>query len=150
MTQLNSVFIHLDKSCSEPKAQRRGIEQWLMFRSAERKSFSSLSTGVEMNRSRSSWNKKDPQSTVTRITRSSSSQVRHPDSAETLQSGPGLYGKQRKKQTDSALAQDLSQMSVSGLAGSPTGWGHATGAVVSFCYNLFFWINVWMMKERGR
>lgn len=71
-----------------------------------------------MNRSRSSWNKKDPQSTVARTTRSS--QARHTDPAETLESEPGLYGKQRKKQTDSALAQDLSQMSVSGRDGLPT------------------------------
>uniref|UniRef100_A0A4W6E4N5 Si:dkey-103i16.6 n=1 Tax=Lates calcarifer TaxID=8187 RepID=A0A4W6E4N5_LATCA len=55
-----------------------------------------------------------PQPPVTRITRSSSSQARHPDPAESLDSGPGPYGKQRKKQADSALAQDLSQMSVSG------------------------------------
>uniref|UniRef100_A0A3B4XK32 Si:dkey-103i16.6 n=1 Tax=Seriola lalandi dorsalis TaxID=1841481 RepID=A0A3B4XK32_SERLL len=48
----------------------------------------------------------------TRITRSSSSQVRHP--AESQDSGLAPYGKQRKKQPDSALAQDLSQMSVSG------------------------------------
>lgn len=66
-----------------------------------------------MNRSRSSWDKKAPQQPVTRITRSSSSQARHSSPAESQDSGPGLYGKQRKKQTDSALAQDLSQMSVS-------------------------------------
>lgn len=101
-----------------------------------------------MNRPRSSWNKKDPQSTVTRITRSSSSQVRHTDSAEALQSGPGLYGKQRKKQTDSALAQDLSQMSVSGLAGLPTRWGHVAGAVVSSLLH-FFGINVSKRVQRG-
>ncbi|XP_026220920.1 SIRT1 domain-containing protein [Anabas testudineus] len=67
-----------------------------------------------MNRSRSSWDKKAPQHPVTRITRSSSSQARHNNPAESQDSEPGLYGKQRKKQTDSALAQDLSQMSVSG------------------------------------
>lgn len=72
-----------------------------------------------MNRSRSSWDKKAPQPPVTRITRSSSSQARHTDPAETKDSGPGIYGKQRKKQTDSALAQDLSQMSVSGQDGLP-------------------------------
>lgn len=65
-----------------------------------------------MNRSRSSWDKKAPQAPVTRITRSSSSQVRQP--AESQDSGLATYGKQRKKQADSALAQDLSQMSVSG------------------------------------
>lgn len=67
-----------------------------------------------MNRSRSSWDKTKPQPPVTRLTRSSSSQARHCDPAELQDSEPGLYGKQRKKQTDSALAQDLSQMSVSG------------------------------------
>lgn len=59
-------------------------------------------------------NKKAPQCTVTRITRSSGSQARHTGPAE----APGpefcLYGKQRKKQTDSTLVQDLSQMRVSG------------------------------------
>lgn len=64
-----------------------------------------------MNRSRSNCDKKAPQS---RITRSSSSQARQTDPPERLESGSVLYGKQRKKQTDSALLQDLSQMSVSG------------------------------------
>ncbi|XP_074490353.1 NAD-dependent protein deacetylase sirtuin-3 [Sebastes fasciatus] len=74
-----------------------------------------------MNRSRSSSDKKAPQPPVTRITRSSSSQTRHTDPAETREdSGPGPYGKQRRKQTDSALARDLSQMSVSGQDGLPT------------------------------
>uniref|UniRef100_A0A8D3A0P6 Si:dkey-103i16.6 n=1 Tax=Scophthalmus maximus TaxID=52904 RepID=A0A8D3A0P6_SCOMX len=68
-----------------------------------------------MNRSRSSCQKKGPHPPVTRITRSSRSQARHTDSAEAPDSGPGPYGKQRKKQADSALAQDLSKMSVSGL-----------------------------------
>ncbi|XP_044049881.1 NAD-dependent protein deacetylase sirtuin-3 [Siniperca chuatsi] len=76
-----------------------------------------------MNRSRSSWDKKAPQPPVTRITRSSSSQARHNDPAESQDSGPGPYGKQRKKQTDSALAQDLSQMSVSGQDGLPLSKG---------------------------
>lgn len=67
-----------------------------------------------MNRSRSNWDKKAPQSTVTRITRSSSSQTRHTDPPESLEPGSVLYGKQRKRQTDSTLVQDLSQMSVSG------------------------------------
>ncbi|XP_042352214.1 NAD-dependent protein deacetylase sirtuin-3 [Plectropomus leopardus] len=74
-----------------------------------------------MNRSRSNWDKKAPQHPVTRMTRSSSSQARHSDPAETQEdSGSGLYGKQRRKQADSALAQDLSQMSVSGQDGFPT------------------------------
>uniref|UniRef100_UPI0037E764C5 NAD-dependent protein deacetylase sirtuin-3 n=1 Tax=Semicossyphus pulcher TaxID=241346 RepID=UPI0037E764C5 len=76
-----------------------------------------------MNKSRSNWDKKASQPTVTRITRSSSSQSRHPDPEETQDPGPGPYGKQRKKQTDSALAQDLSQMSVSGQDGLPTSEG---------------------------
>lgn len=65
-----------------------------------------------MNRSRSSWDKKKTQPAVTRITRSS--QTRHTEPAEPHESAPGPYGKQRRKQADSALAQDLSQMSVSG------------------------------------
>ncbi|XP_049928661.1 NAD-dependent protein deacetylase sirtuin-3 [Epinephelus moara] len=65
-----------------------------------------------MNRSRS------------RMTRSSSSQTRHSDPAEIQEdSGSGPYGKQRRKQTDSALAQDLSQMSVSGQDGLPISEG---------------------------
>lgn len=76
-----------------------------------------------MNRSRSSWDKKAPQPPVTRITRSSSSQARHSDPSQNQDSGPGPYGKQRKKQADSALAQDLSLMSVSGQDGVPTSEG---------------------------
>lgn len=82
-------------------------------------------TGVGMNRSKSSSSrdKKAPQHPVSRITRSSSSLARHTDPAETQDSRPGPYGKQRKKQTDSALAQDLSQMSVSGQDGLITSKG---------------------------
>ncbi|XP_034735820.1 SIRT1 domain-containing protein isoform X2 [Etheostoma cragini] len=76
-----------------------------------------------MNRSRSSWNKKASQPPVTRMTRSSSSQTRPTDPTESQDSGTGPYGKQRRKQTDSALAQDLSQMSVSGLDALPTSEG---------------------------
>ena len=92
-----------------------------------------LSTGVGMNRSRSSWDKKAAQPPVTRLTRST--QTRQSDPTETQESGPGLYGKQRKKQTDSALAQDLSQMSVSGQDGLSTRWGHTE---VSYLYLIFF------------
>ncbi|KAM4734372.1 NAD-dependent protein deacetylase sirtuin-3 isoform 1-T2 [Anableps anableps] len=66
-----------------------------------------------MNRSRSSRDKKVSQPPVTRITRSFSSQARHPIPTELQDSWHGPYGKQRRKQTDSALAQDLSLMSVS-------------------------------------
>ncbi|XP_041651300.1 NAD-dependent protein deacetylase sirtuin-3 [Cheilinus undulatus] len=66
-----------------------------------------------MNKSRSSWDKVS-HTPVSRITRSSSTQARHVGPTESKDPGPGTYGKQRKKQTDSALAQDLSQMSVSG------------------------------------
>ncbi|XP_040894306.1 NAD-dependent protein deacetylase sirtuin-3 [Toxotes jaculatrix] len=76
-----------------------------------------------MNRSRSSWDKKAPQPPVTRITRSSSSQARHTDPTGSQDSGPGPYGKQRKKQADSALAVDLSHMSVSGQEVLPTSKG---------------------------
>lgn len=94
-----------------------------------------LSTGVGMNRSRSSCDKKAAQPPVTRLTRSSSStQSRQSDPTETQESGPGLYGKQRKKQTDSALAQDLSQMSVSGQDSLSTRWGHTK---VPFLYLTF-------------
>uniref|UniRef100_A0A3P8SB32 Si:dkey-103i16.6 n=1 Tax=Amphiprion percula TaxID=161767 RepID=A0A3P8SB32_AMPPE len=58
---------------------------------------------------------------VTRLTRSS--QVRHSSPAEPHDSGPGPYGKQRRKQTDSALAQNLSQMSVSRQEILPTSKG---------------------------
>lgn len=95
-----------------------------------------LSTGVGMNRTRSSWDKKAPQPPVTRMTRSSSSQTRHPDPSESQDSGPGPYGKQRRKQTDSALAQELGQMSVSGQDGLPTRWGHFTVTFTLF-YSLF-------------
>ncbi|XP_074533677.1 NAD-dependent protein deacetylase sirtuin-3 isoform X1 [Halichoeres trimaculatus] len=66
-----------------------------------------------MNKSRSSCDKRASQPSVTRITRSSSSQARNLDPAENHSIGPGPCGKQKRKQTDSALAQDLSQMSVS-------------------------------------
>uniref|UniRef100_A0A3Q3GL69 Si:dkey-103i16.6 n=1 Tax=Labrus bergylta TaxID=56723 RepID=A0A3Q3GL69_9LABR len=73
------------------------------------------------------WDKKVSQPAVTRITRSSNSQGRHAIPPETQHPGPGPgpgpYGKQRKKQTDSALAQDLSQMSVSGLDALTTSEG---------------------------
>lgn len=68
-----------------------------------------------MNRSRSGWEKKGPHSMVARTTRG----CRHPDPAETPEPGSGLRGKQRKRQTDSALARDLSQMSVGGQDGPP-------------------------------
>uniref|UniRef100_A0A8C2XQF4 Si:dkey-103i16.6 n=1 Tax=Cyclopterus lumpus TaxID=8103 RepID=A0A8C2XQF4_CYCLU len=63
------------------------------------------------------------QSPVTRMTRSSL--TRHTDPAETQDAGPGPgpYGKQRRKQTDSALVQDLSQMSVSRQDSLPTSKG---------------------------
>ncbi|XP_029378952.1 NAD-dependent protein deacetylase sirtuin-3 [Echeneis naucrates] len=77
-----------------------------------------------MNRSRSSWDKKAPHPAVTRITRSSSSQVRHPTEAQDSALAP--YGKQRKKQADSALAQDLSLMSVSGQDILPSSKGKSS------------------------
>ncbi|CAJ1056955.1 SIRT1 domain-containing protein [Xyrichtys novacula] len=83
----------------------------------------SANTGVGMSKSRSSWDKKASQPPVTRITRSSSSQARQPDPTETQDPGVGPYGKQRKKQTDSALAKDLSQMSVSGQDSFPVSTG---------------------------
>ncbi|XP_028305916.1 NAD-dependent protein deacetylase sirtuin-3 [Gouania willdenowi] len=68
-----------------------------------------------MSRLRSSVDKKASQTSVNRITRSSSSQARTHDGTESrAHSGLGCYGKQRRKQTDPSLAQNLSQMSVSG------------------------------------
>lgn len=66
-----------------------------------------------MNRSRSSRDKKASQPPIYRITRSSSSQAKHPIAAEPQDSWQSPYGKQRRKQTDSALAQDLTLMTVS-------------------------------------
>ncbi|KAL6106938.1 uncharacterized protein ACO6RY_10688 [Pungitius sinensis] len=48
-----------------------------------------------MNRSKSSWDKKGPQSPVTRMTRRSSSQTRPTDPAETQDAGPGPCAKQQ-------------------------------------------------------
>ncbi|KAM9854964.1 NAD-dependent protein deacetylase sirtuin-3 [Aulostomus maculatus] len=79
-----------------------------------------------MNRTRSSWDRKFPQRPVSRVTRSSSSQARPAHPAEAQDSGPSPYGKQRRKQTDSALAQDLSQMSVSGQGWLPASRGKPT------------------------
>ncbi|KAM4618948.1 NAD-dependent protein deacetylase sirtuin-3 [Polymixia lowei] len=76
-----------------------------------------------MNKPRASLDKKATQPPLTRITRSSSSQARQTNLVEPQDSGPGQYGKQRRKQTDSALLQDLSQMSVSGQDVLPTGKG---------------------------
>jgi len=73
-----------------------------------------------------------PQSPVTRMTRSS--QTRHSDPAETQDAGlgPGSFGKQRRKQTDSALAQDLRQMSVSRRESLPTRWGRIAATFTLF------------------
>ncbi|TNN40086.1 NAD-dependent protein deacetylase sirtuin-3, mitochondrial [Liparis tanakae] len=72
---------------------------------------------------RCSWDKMVPQSPVTRMTRSS--RTRHSDPAETQDAGrgPGSYGKRRRKQTDSALAQDLRHMSESRRGSLPTSKG---------------------------
>ncbi|KAM9753777.1 NAD-dependent protein deacetylase sirtuin-3 isoform 2-T3 [Menidia menidia] len=72
-----------------------------------------------MNRSRVGWDKKAPQPPVIRATRSSASQARHPGPAEPLDSRPCPYAKQRRRQADSALARNLSQMSVSGGPDAP-------------------------------
>ncbi|KAM8892358.1 NAD-dependent protein deacetylase sirtuin-3 isoform 1-T3 [Spinachia spinachia] len=79
-----------------------------------------------MNRSKSSWDKKVPQSLVTRTTRRSSTQSRRTGPAESQDAGPGPCAKQRRKQTHSALAQDLSQMSVSRLDSLPTSNGEVS------------------------
>ncbi|XP_072241705.1 NAD-dependent protein deacetylase sirtuin-3 [Leuresthes tenuis] len=76
-----------------------------------------------MNRSGVSWDKRVLQPPVSRITRSSSSQARHSSPAEPQDSRPGPYGKQRRKQTHSALARNLSQMSVSAQNVLPTSKG---------------------------
>ncbi|XP_019751026.1 NAD-dependent protein deacetylase sirtuin-3 isoform X1 [Hippocampus comes] len=63
-----------------------------------------------MKKSKPDEDKRSPRPTLVRTTRSSRS-------AESQDSGLDQYGKQRKKQSDSALAQDLRQMSVSGQRG---------------------------------
>ncbi|KAM9814477.1 NAD-dependent protein deacetylase sirtuin-3 isoform 1-T1 [Syngnathus typhle] len=65
---------------------------------------------ARMNTSKPNEDKSSPRPAVVRITRSSRG-------AGSRDSGLGQYGKQRKKQSDSALAQDLCQMSVSGQGG---------------------------------
>ncbi|XP_077423973.1 NAD-dependent protein deacetylase sirtuin-3 isoform X2 [Vanacampus margaritifer] len=67
---------------------------------------------VKIRMSKSNEDKRSLRPAAVRKTRSSRS-------AESPDSGLGQYGKQRKKQSDSALAQDLRQMSVSG-PGDPT------------------------------
>ncbi|XP_038873699.1 NAD-dependent protein deacetylase sirtuin-3 [Salvelinus namaycush] len=70
-----------------------------------------------MSKARSSWDKRAPQGpALTRVTRSSTPQAWHTEPPQPQDSGPGPHGTQQRKQTDSALplAQDLSQMSVSG------------------------------------
>ena len=61
-----------------------------------------------------------PRPAATRLTRSAASQARLGSPGPPRDPLPGPYGKQRRKHTDSALAQDLSQMSVSGQE-SPLG-----------------------------
>ncbi|XP_077373088.1 NAD-dependent protein deacetylase sirtuin-3 isoform X2 [Festucalex cinctus] len=61
--------------------------------------------------SKSNEDKRSLRCAAVRTTRSSRS-------AESQDSGLGQYGKQRKKHSDSALAQDLCQMSVSGQEGA--------------------------------
>ncbi|XP_061578657.1 NAD-dependent protein deacetylase sirtuin-3 [Cololabis saira] len=78
--------------------------------------------------SRSSRDRKVPQPPVTRMTRSSRSQARPPSAAEPQDSQHDLYGKQRRKQTDPVLVQDLSQMSVSGQDLLTAGEGKPTRA----------------------
>ncbi|XP_043980495.1 NAD-dependent protein deacetylase sirtuin-3 isoform X1 [Gambusia affinis] len=78
---------------------------------------------------RSSRNRKVPQPPETRLTRSSRSQTRHPEPAEPQDSWQGPYGKQRRKQPDSALAQDLSLMSVSRPDSTSKGTMSAAGSV---------------------
>ncbi|XP_075998369.1 NAD-dependent protein deacetylase sirtuin-3 isoform X2 [Genypterus blacodes] len=74
-----------------------------------------------MSRLRACGERKASQAAVSRITRSSQARNSHPTGPRDAEIGP--YGKQRKKQTDAALAQDLSQMSVSGLDLLHTGNG---------------------------
>lgn len=60
----------------------------------------------------------------TRVTRSSTTQARKVHTIQPENSSPSTPGTQQKKQTDSALAQNLSQMSVTGqeaTSGSKTG-----------------------------
>ncbi|XP_056138073.1 NAD-dependent protein deacetylase sirtuin-3 [Lampris incognitus] len=75
-----------------------------------------------MNKSRAGCDKKPSQTTLARITRGSSSLARQGEPVQPQDSRQ--HGKQRRKQADSALAQDLSQMSVSGLDVLPACKGH--------------------------
>lgn len=85
---LLKMYVEMDTFLFESSCFYLFLTQGLRF-------FSFLSAGVGMNRSRCGWNKKEVQGP--RATRSS--QVRHTDASETLQSGPGQL-------------QDLSQKSV--------------------------------------
>ncbi|XP_059917468.1 NAD-dependent protein deacetylase sirtuin-3 [Gadus macrocephalus] len=67
-----------------------------------------------------------PHPAAPRLTRSAASQARLGGPGPPKELAPGPYGKQRRKHTDSALAQDLSQMRVSGQE-SPL--GHALDGV---------------------
>uniref|UniRef100_A0A146ZS82 NAD-dependent protein deacetylase sirtuin-3, mitochondrial n=1 Tax=Fundulus heteroclitus TaxID=8078 RepID=A0A146ZS82_FUNHE len=86
-----------------------------------------------MNRSRSSRDKKVSQPPVARITRSSRANKR-PIPADPLESEQGPYGKVRRKQTDSALPQDLSLMSVGGTSKGKT--SKAGSVPVQLCQSI--------------
>ncbi|XP_061534156.1 NAD-dependent protein deacetylase sirtuin-3 isoform X1 [Phycodurus eques] len=73
-----------------------------------------------MSRSKSNEDKRSTWPAVARLTRSCSS-------TGSKDSGPGQYRKQRKKQSHSALTQDLSQMSVSGQGGLTASEGKQLG-----------------------
>ncbi|XP_034032661.1 SIRT1 domain-containing protein [Thalassophryne amazonica] len=72
-----------------------------------------------MSTLRHSRDKKKPQPTVTRTTHTSSFQGGQIHSEDRLDSVPQSHGKQCRKQSDTALARDLSQMSVSGQDVAP-------------------------------
>ncbi|XP_049578583.1 NAD-dependent protein deacetylase sirtuin-3 isoform X2 [Syngnathus scovelli] len=76
-------------------------------RRLDSRTFYSVETkGARMNTSKPNEDKSSPRPAVVRVR-----------GAESGDSGLGQYGKQRKKQSDSALPQDLRQMSVSGQGG---------------------------------
>lgn len=72
-----------------------------------------------MSKPRPSWDQGASQPAVTRVTRSSTTQARQKEQLQPQAFGPSPPGTQPKKQTDSALAQGLSLMTVSGQDAPP-------------------------------
>uniref|UniRef100_A0A1A7X9L3 Sirtuin 3 n=2 Tax=Iconisemion striatum TaxID=60296 RepID=A0A1A7X9L3_9TELE len=93
--------------CSDPK-----LPPVVVFSSLRSSAVWEETAGVGMNRSRSGRDKKVAQPPVSRLTRSWSSQTKHPNPAEPHESQQSRRGKRRRKRTDSDLGQDLCEMDV--------------------------------------